>query len=134
MSVGESCKFSDLDAGTFETELYLIKIGDHVDITSGFRFIIHEGSAWVFKHDQPDVDILKPIKIGNNVFISMRSLILPRVSIEDNVVIGAVSIIVSDIPSDPVAVVARAKVIRELDGYYNEAKQWFCSKKKMIEA
>ncbi len=56
----------------------------------------------------------KPIKIGNNVWIGGNVVVLPGVTIGDNTVIGAGSIVVKDIPANVVAVGNPCKVIKEL--------------------
>ena len=45
-----------------------------------------------------------PIHIGNNVWIGAHSVVLPGVTIGDNAVIGAGSIVTRDIPANAVAV------------------------------
>ncbi len=57
-----------------------------------------------------------PVNIGNNVWIGGSVTILPGVTIGDNVTIGAGSVVVSDIPSDSVAVGNPCKVIKKI-GY-----------------
>lgn len=47
--------------------------------------------------------IEKSVKIGNNVWIGTRTIILPGVEIGDNVVIGAGSVVTKDIPSNTMA-------------------------------
>ena len=56
----------------------------------------------------------KPIKFGNNVWIGGNVVVLPGVTIGDNTVIGAGSIVVKDIPANVVAVGNPCKVIKEL--------------------
>jgi maltose O-acetyltransferase len=56
----------------------------------------------------------KPVTIGNNVWIGGSVTILPRVSIDDNVTIGAGSVVVGDIPPNTVAVGNPCKVIKNL--------------------
>lgn len=56
----------------------------------------------------------KPVTIGNNVWIGGSVTILPGVTIGDNVTIGAGSVVVSDIPSDTVAVGNPCKVIKHV--------------------
>ena len=58
-----------------------------------------------------------PIIIGNNVWIGMNAVIMPAIKIGDNVIIGAGSIVTSDIPSDSVAAGNPCKVIREKKPY-----------------
>ncbi len=56
----------------------------------------------------------KPITIGNNCWIGGNATICPGVTIGDNVVIGAGSVVVKDIPSNTIAVGNPCKVIREI--------------------
>lgn len=56
----------------------------------------------------------KPVTIGNNVWIGGSVTILPGVTIGDNVTIGAGSVVVSDIPSNKVAVGNPCKVIKHV--------------------
>ena len=56
----------------------------------------------------------KPVTIGNNVWIGGSVTILPGVTIGDNVTIGAGSVVVSDIPSNTVAVGNPCKVVKKL--------------------
>ena len=56
----------------------------------------------------------KPVTIGNNVWSGGSVTILPGVTIGDNVTIGAGSVVVSDIPSDTVAVGNPCKVIKHV--------------------
>ncbi len=55
-----------------------------------------------------------PIHIGKNVWIGANSVILPGVTIGDNSVIGAGSIVTKDIPSNVVAFGIPCKVQREI--------------------
>ena len=55
-----------------------------------------------------------PVTIGNNVWIGGSVTILPGVTIGDNVTIGAGSVVVSDIPSNTVAVGNPCKVVKSL--------------------
>lgn len=55
-----------------------------------------------------------PIKVGDNVWIGANVHVMPGVTIGSNVVIGAGSIVVKDIPSDSVAVGNPCKVIRKI--------------------
>ena len=52
----------------------------------------------------------RPVTIGNNVWIGGSVTILPGVTIDDNVSIGAGSVVVHDIPSNTVAVGNPCKV------------------------
>ena len=59
-------------------------------------------------------EIAKPIHIGDNVWIGGDVTILPGVTIGDNCVIGAKSLVTKDIPSNVLAFGNPCKVIREI--------------------
>jgi maltose O-acetyltransferase len=58
--------------------------------------------------------IAKPIVIGNNCWITTNCTILPGVTIGDNTIIGAGSVVTSDIPSNVFAAGNPCKVIRHI--------------------
>jgi len=55
------------------------------------------------------------VKIGNNVFIGVKSVIMPGVTIGDNVIIGAMSLVTKDIPPNVIAYGQPAKVVRNIE-------------------
>lgn len=60
------------------------------------------------------VEWAEPVKIGNSVWIGGCVTILPGVSIGDNVVIGAGSVVTKDIPSNVVTAGNPARIIKYL--------------------
>jgi maltose O-acetyltransferase len=54
----------------------------------------------------------EPVKIGNNVWLGSRVMILKGVSIGDNSVIGAMSLVRESIPANSIAAGNPARVIR----------------------
>jgi len=58
--------------------------------------------------------IPKPVKIGKKVWLGANCIVLPGVTIGDNSVIGAGSVVVKDIPANVVAVGNPAKVIKQI--------------------
>ncbi|WP_344910033.1 DapH/DapD/GlmU-related protein [Amphibacillus indicireducens] len=56
-----------------------------------------------------------PIRIRNNVWIGANSVVLPGVTIGDNTVIGAGSVVTKDIPANVVAVGSPCRVMREIN-------------------
>ncbi len=60
------------------------------------------------------LEFAKPIKIGNDVWIGGNVCVLPGVTIGDNTIIGAGSVVTRDIPSNVVAVGNPCKVIKEI--------------------
>lgn len=116
VTVGEGCRLIQVD---FSTEPYLITLGNHVSATAT-RFETHDGGVWVYRDKNPDIDIVKPITVGDNVFIGYGSIILPGVTIGSNVVIGAGSVVSRDIPDNCVAAGIPARIIKPIQDY--EAK------------
>ena len=72
---------------------------------------------WCVREKYPEIDIIKPIIIGDNVYIGYEAVILPGVTIGNNVVIGARSVVTKDVPSNCVAVGSPARVIKSLNDY-----------------
>lgn len=120
VDVGENCRFLGVTPSTFGSEPYLIKIGNHVTVTSGVKFVTHDGGVWVFRDKYPDIDLIAPIQIGNNVFIGINVVVMPGVIIGDNCVIGAGAVVTKNIPSDTVAVGIPARPIKSLDEYWDK--------------
>ena len=56
-----------------------------------------------------------PVHIGKNCWLGAGVIVLPGVTIGDNVVIGAGSIVNKDIPSNVVAVGNPCRVIKKID-------------------
>lgn len=114
--VGENCRIYQC---SFGSEPYLVELGNHVSITKDVHFITHDGGVWIFRELVPDADIFGRIKVGNNVFIGLGTIIMPGVIIGDNVVIGAGSVVTNSIPSNTVAAGNPARVIRDSEEYRN---------------
>lgn len=117
VKVGAGTRFMGLKHGIFGSEPFLISIGENCLITGDVKFITHDGSVYLLKNKYPNADIFGRIIIGNNVFIGLRSTILPNVEIGDNVVIGAGSVVTKSIPSNSVAVGVPAKVVSTTTDY-----------------
>lgn len=132
--IGENCRLIGINSSSFGSEPYLIKIGNHVTITRGTNFITHDGSVWVFRPDEPDIDLLAPIKIGNNVFIGMNTIILPDTVIGDNCIIGAGSVVKGELDSNSVYAGIPAKRLCSINEYRKKNASRFTPTKKMTSA
>lgn len=113
----------------FPSDPELISFGDNVNVAAGVVFINHDIVHAVLnkriKLSDGNTDssngsfraLLGPIKIGDNVMIGARTIILPNVKVGDNVIIGAGSIIAKDIPSNSIVAGVPAKVIGKFDSF-----------------
>lgn len=90
-----------------------VRFGDNVFIgpNCGFYTAIHPINA---EQRKMEIEWAKPIKVGNDVWFGGSVTVLPGVTIGDNVVIGAGSVVVKDIPSGVVAVGNPCKPIRKI--------------------
>jgi acetyltransferase-like isoleucine patch superfamily enzyme len=117
VKVGADCRLIKVD---FSSEPYLITIGNHVSATA-VRFETHDGGVWVARNSHPKLDLVKPITVGNNVFIGYGAVIMPGINIADNSVIGAYSVVTKNIPENSVAVGVPAKVIKTTTEYVEKS-------------
>ena len=86
-----------------------IEIGD--DFLSAGPLLINTGT-----HDPRTLTPgASPVKIGHRVWCGANVTILAGVTIGDDVVIGAGSVVVSDIPGNSIAAGVPARVLRPLD-------------------
>lgn len=90
-----------------------VTFGDNVFVgpNCGFYTAIHPIDA---HQRNTGIELAKPIKVGSDVWFGGGVTVLPGVTIGDNVVIGAGSVVVKDIPSSVVAVGNPCKPIRKI--------------------
>ena len=104
------------------SEPWIITIGQNVHLTQGVSFLTHDAGILIFKKDYPDLELTKPITIGDDVYIGSNTLILGGVKIGNKVIIGCGSIITKDIPDNSVVVGVPGRVIKTADEYLEKAK------------
>ncbi len=120
--IGNGTVFYGMRAGMFSSEPFLVTIGCHCHITSGVQFITHDGGPLILRHEYPDLDFTAPITVGDYVYIGIRSIILPGVSIGCHSIIGAGSVVNKSIPANCVAAGVPALVVCELDEYLQKLR------------
>lgn len=106
VTIGKNCK---IQSHSFICEL--VNIGDNTVVAHGVMFIND-----VFATGKPangDKTLWKGTSIGNNVSIGSNTTILP-ISICDNVVIGAGSVVTKDIKESGIYVGNPAKKVRDI--------------------
>lgn len=138
-SVGERCFiFSDF---VETTEPYLVTIGDDVMIADGVRFTSHDASACYYIPGASD--LYGRINIGNRCFLGMNALILPGVTLADNCIVGAGSVVTksflepgSVIAGNPAQKICTAEELRKRNEQYalNTWGKTFQEKKEYLLA
>lgn len=105
-----------------------VYIGEHVMIAPNVT-ITPTGHPVDPELRKPGTQFSIPVRIGNNVWIGSNAVILPGVTIGDNSVIGAGSVVTNDIPENVVAVGNPCRVLREI----NEQDKEFYYKNRRVE-
>jgi len=94
-----------------------VEIGDqtlismHASILSSDHAIPER--AKLVRHCQ---DVLKPTKIGKDVWVGANAVVLGGVTIGDGCVVGAGAVVTKDLPAYSVAVGVPARIVRSRDG------------------
>lgn len=107
----------------WSSEPYLIEIGDNCQITAGVKFFTH-GGAKVARVIDPNFDCFGKVKIGSNVYIGTNSLIMPGVTVGDNVLIAAGSVVTHSVPSNVVVGGNPAHIICSFEEYYQHNQKY----------
>ena len=113
------------DDVTIDTQRpWMVEIGEYCKITQGVVILQHDYSRSVLRRVYGEVigESQKTV-IGDNVFIGVNSIILMGSQIGDNVIIGAGSVVSGNIPNNVVVAGNPAKVLCNLDEYYQKRKE-----------
>jgi acetyltransferase-like isoleucine patch superfamily enzyme len=108
VKIGNECR---IYTRSFGSEPFLITIGNRVTVTSGVRFITHDGSTWLMRDNKGRRYLYRPILIGDNVFIGVNSIIMPGIKICNNVIVAAGSVVTKSVPEGSVVGGVPAKII-----------------------
>jgi acetyltransferase-like isoleucine patch superfamily enzyme len=123
--VGDGCELLGTNVGTWGTEPFLITLGNHVQVTAGVRFITHDGAIWVFRREHPTIGAFGPITVGDNVYIGTGAVLMPGVTVGNDSVIGACSVVKKDVPPRTIVAGIPAKPICTIDEYWAKHEHRF---------
>lgn len=99
---------------------FLLTIGNNVTISDA-RILLHDASTkMALKYSR-----VGRVTIGDNVFIGADSIILPSITIGNNVVVGAGTVVTKDVPDNSVIVGNPGRIITSYDEFINRNKQLF---------
>lgn len=106
----------------WSSEPYLITIGSHCQLTD-CRLVTHGGGQAV-RASYPRFDCFGKIRIGDYVYIGTNAVVLPGITIGDNVLVAAGSIVTKSIPSNVVVAGNPARIVCSIDEYYAKNKPY----------
>ena len=117
VSIGEGSAIFSNELDIFGTHPFLVRLGERCYITEGVRFVTHDGGILLFRAELPDLDVVAPIVLGNDVYVGTRTIILPGTAIGSNCVIGAGAVVRGEIPGGSVVAGVPARVIKPISEY-----------------
>lgn len=92
---------------------HLITIGSDVVIAPGARILVHDsararinGRTWV-----------SPVRIGDRAFVGAEALIMPGVTIGEDALVAAGSVVISDVEAGTIVAGVPARVIGDVDEF-----------------
>ncbi len=98
---------------------WLIEIGDNVTLAPRVHILCHDASTKGFL----GYTKIGRVTIGDNVFIGAESVVLPGVTIGDNVIVGANSTVTHDIPDNMVYAGSPAHKLCTLEEYLGKERE-----------
>lgn len=123
VKVGEGTVFYGAKAEMFSTEPWVITIDKNCHITAGVLFVTHDAGTLSVRDECGPFTIVGNIVLGDNVYVGIRTIILPGVHIGDNSIIGAGSVVTKDIPANVVAAGVPCRVVGTRERYINKVQK-----------
>lgn len=128
VKIGDDCYIPEPSSVLIDlTDPWLITMGNNITLTHGVVVLTHDyGWSVIKKINRFKGSVFgaqAPVKIGNNVFVGVNTVITKGVTIGDNVIIGAGSVVVKDCESNGVYVGNPAQKIMDIDEYAVKREQ-----------
>ena len=116
VKIGEGCNIS---TKSFSSEPWLITIGNNVRIARDVQILTHGGLWSIRKMDKKykNLEYFGKINIKDNVYIGQGAIIMPGVTIEENCIVGAASIVTKSIPKGSVVAGNPARFVSNIDSF-----------------
>jgi acetyltransferase-like isoleucine patch superfamily enzyme len=112
--IGEHCEIHVKFLGS---EPFLVNIGNNVYISGDVVFHTHDGGGWIFRDKDPDIRIYGTITIEDNCMIGKNAHLLPNIRIGRNSIVGAGSVVISDVPPNSMVMGIPARAISSISKY-----------------
>ena len=111
----------------------LLELGNNIYIAGGTSILTHSGDWFVLRNIYNEVIASSgKVKIGDNVFISLKTTILKGVTIGKNSIIGAGTVITRDVPQNSVVSGVPGRVICTIEEYYQKRKGQYIEEAKVF--
>jgi hypothetical protein len=123
--IGENCIMRSPSTTRIDIQRpELITIGNNVDMNMNFQIMTHDWGSLVFRAKYHDfINSTGRVIIGSNIYFGTDVIILKGVTIGDNCIIGAGSLVTKSIPANSVAAGIPCKVVCSIDDYYQKRKE-----------
>ena len=118
IKVGTGCH---IYSNIVSSEPFLIEIGNNVTISSEVVFVTHDNS--IIKVDGTMYNLFGKVKIGDNCFLGQRSLLMYGVSLANNIIVAAGSVVTKSFSEERIIIGGNpAKKIGTWDSFYEKSK------------
>ncbi|MEM7317756.1 MAG: sugar O-acetyltransferase [Pseudomonadota bacterium] len=107
LSLGAGCY---MNVGCVILDSASVTIGDHTMLGPGVHIYCAQHAKDPVKRKK-GLEIANPVLIGSNVWIGGRAIVMPGVTIGDNAIIGAGSVVLRDVPAGMTVVGNPARAI-----------------------
>ena len=120
VEIGEDCLIT---TKMWSSEPYLVKIGNHVQITNNV-FIHTHGGGNIARRQLPNFDVFGKVEIKDWAYIGAYSQIMPGVTIGEGALVAAGSVVTKSVPSHCVVGGNPAKIICTTDEYIKNNERY----------